>query len=120
MEQILNLTQHLATPEQIAQGVIEPEDKAEVQHHLTFDCIPDKDVIIFKATMLSGIARKSGAKKAMIGGAPYLMSTLEAFLKADGITPVYAYSERKSQEQHMPDGTVRKVNVFEHIGFIEA
>ena len=33
---ILNLTQHVATPEQMADGVVEPKNKARVQELLTF------------------------------------------------------------------------------------
>lgn len=34
-----------------------------------------------------------------------------------GKRSVYAYSERVSEESLQPDGTVKKVNVFKHLGF---
>lgn len=56
--------------------------------------------------------------RAMIGGAPYLMAPLEAELKKLGIEPVYAFSERVSEETVQADGTVVKTNVFKHVGFV--
>ena len=55
----------------------------------------------------------------MIGGAPYLMSALENALMAVGIKPLYSFSERVSMEETIADGTVRKTNVFRHVGFVE-
>jgi hypothetical protein len=39
-------------------------------------------------------------------------------LRAADITPLYAFSVRESVEQALADGSVRKVNVFRHAGFI--
>jgi hypothetical protein len=64
--------------------------------------------------------RKVGDLSAMIGGAPYLMSALEEALDTQGIGAVYAFSVRESTEQTAPDGSVRKVNVFRHAGFVPA
>lgn len=113
---ILNLTQHLGTPEQ---GVTEPEDKAEVQRLLTFESIPTRQELIERALKLTQIARLANADQAMIGGPPFFMSLLEKFLSAYGMTPLYAFSLRRSEEEHLPDGTVRKVQVFKHIGFVK-
>ena len=55
---------------------------------------------------------------AMIGGAPWMMSALEGALLDAGVQPVYAFSVRESVEQVQPDGSVRKVNVFRHVGFV--
>jgi hypothetical protein len=55
----------------------------------------------------------------MIGGAPYLMGALEKALRECGFTPVYAFSKRESIDQPQPDGSVRKVAVFRHLGFVE-
>jgi len=46
------------------------------------------------------------------------MSSLEKALKAKGITPVYSYSKRISEEKEV-SGKVVKTNVFKHIDFIE-
>lgn len=55
----------------------------------------------------------------MIGGAPYLMGTLEKALKDKGITPLYSFSERVSIEVVREDETTQKTSVFQHKGFIE-
>lgn len=46
------------------------------------------------------------------------MSTLEKALQYTGITPVYAFSKRESKEEKLPDGSVKKINVFKHVGFV--
>ena len=56
----------------------------------------------------------------MIGGAPFFMSALERALLDVGITPLYAFSIRESVEKAAEDGTVTKINVFKHVGFVEA
>ena len=57
---------------------------------------------------------------AMIGGAPWMMAKLERALLEIGVPSVYAFSVRESAEQTQPDGSVRKVNVFRHAGFVDA
>lgn len=116
---ILNLTQHVATPDQLADGVYEPEEKEAIQKLLTFEELPGPFEIIGRATALAKLAVKNGAKTAMIGGAPFLTSVLQESLRAKGIRPVYAFSRRESVEQTMPDGSTRKVAVFRHLGFVE-
>lgn len=119
MEKIINLTQHVCSAEQAAERVVEPSNKGAVQTALTFVGMPTKEVISKRANALAEIAAKSGCKKAMIGGAPYLMGTLEKALKDKGITPLYSFSERVSIEVVREDGTTQKTSVFQHKGFIE-
>ena len=118
---ILNLTQHQATQEQLAEGVFEPlqEMKKTIQNLLTFDHLPTKEEIERTAQALAWLADATGAEAAMIGGAPFLMSALEERLNALNIQPLYAFSVRESVEQVQQDGSVRKVNVFRHLGFVE-
>lgn len=71
-----------------------------------------------RAKKLANIAAEAGAEAAMIGGAGYFMRPLEEALKEKGIQPLYSFSERKSVEKTNPDGTVTKVNVFEHVGWV--
>ena len=138
MNRILNLTQHTATPEQIAAGVVAGEisdaQQTEVRALLTFDTLPTPVEVRRRAERLaqiaasaftivdyggdSGLCANESFKFAMIGGAPYLMAPLEVALRAHGITPVYAFSVRESVDQVQPDGSVRKVAVFRHAGFV--
>ena len=120
MEKIVNLTQHKAASEQVEAGVIEPADKQRVRGLLTFQELPNKEVIEERANELASIAESMGAKKALIGGAPYLMAPLEKALKEKGITPLYAFSKRVVIENTLPDGSVEKKATFRHEGFIEA
>ena len=119
---IVNLTQHPATKEQVAAGVFDLEGQAlaYVKANLTFNDLPTKEEIVIRADRIADIAADHRADAAMIGGAPYLMAPLEAALIARGIAPLYAFSERVSEEEALADGTVRKVNVFRHVGFVEA
>jgi len=115
---ILNLTQHEATPDQIAAGVVEPADKAAVQAALTFDTLPHPGQVHTRAETLAQFARMSGCRSAMIGGAPFLMAELDKCLLSWGVRPLYAFSVRVSTEQIQPDGSVRKVATFQHAGFV--
>jgi len=124
---ILNLTQHAATAEQIAAGVCDggAEFQDLVKSALNFTSLPTRADIEARAETLATLAWVfigcgSVQKVAMIGGAPYLMGALECALIARGITPVYAFSQRESVEEVQPDGSVRKVNVFRHAGFVPA
>ena len=53
---ILNLTQHVATPDQIAAGVVEPTAKKVVQELLTFASPPTATEIHDRAAKLAALA----------------------------------------------------------------
>ena len=129
---ILNLTQHVTTDEQTAQLVVEPRmTKEEIRKLLTFEEIPSKEEIESRATKLAEIAVSEASMYAgdtdneiwitrvMLGGAPYLMGALEKAIRECGFTPVYAFSKRESEEIPQPDGSVKKIAVFKHVGFVE-
>ena len=121
MTQILNLTQHDATPDQIAAGVVEPADKAEIRKVITFDDLPSREHLLATADLLAGLAERMEMSAAMIGGAPFFMGPLERALRARGIVPLYAFSKREASiYTHRPDGSVGKTQVFRHVGFVEA
>ena len=127
---IINLTQHPATPEQIEAGVVDMrgDELAALRDALTFSEIPDGDELETRAGYIASLAVNNGLGgdydddpmpvAAMVGGAPYLMAPLERALSALYIRPVYAFSVRESVEQVEADGSVRKVNVFRHMGFV--
>ena len=129
---ILNLTQHNTTDEQAAQLVVAPRmTKVKIQKLLTFEEIPTREEIEARAKELARIATSEASMYAgdtdnriwitrvMIGGAPYLMGALERALRECGFTPVYAFSRRESEEIPQPDGSVKKIQVFRHAGFVE-
>lgn len=119
---ILNLTQHPATEEQIAAGVIDlsPDDRALLARALTFDEAPDEATLVARAQSIALMAagHSSGARSVMIGGAPYFMRPLEQALWAENIRPLYAFSVRESIEHVRPSGAVEKIAVFRHTGFV--
>ena len=120
MEKIMNLTQHIPTPEQKQSGVVNiPERHKEIKTLLTFEEIPNKNEMEDRAIRLTKIVAEEGYQKALIGGAPYFMSILEKTLKEHGIQPVYSFSKRIVEEQQDENGNVVKKVVFKHIGFIE-
>lgn len=115
---IVNLTQHNATAEQIAEGVFEPDCKQAVKDLLTFNDIPTEGELEARAKMLVYFAQEQAADAAMIGGAPYLMHPLEVKLKEAGIQPLYSFTARESVESVDVDGNVIKTAVFRHKGFV--
>ena len=120
---IINLTQHPASPEQLAAGVVDLPDseRSTLTALLTVDTLPTRDEITRRCAdiaMLAALASESHPDGAMIGGAPWMMAALESALQAQGIAAMYAFSIRESVEQSQPDGSVRKVNVFRHAGFV--
>jgi len=129
---ILNLTQHPATPEQVEQGVVDLEGEylIALKRALTFDTLPSAKEVTERAEYIAELACHNGlgcddgddplATAALIGGAPYLMAPLERALWRIGVVPFYAFSQRESVEDTQPDGSVRKVAVFRHVGFVAA
>lgn len=124
---ILNLTQHAASAEQVDAGVVDlAEDKRqELIKLLTFDTLPSQEEIASRAQAIADLAALSGEEDtppeaAMIGGAPFLMASLENALVLNGIVPLYAFSRRESVEETQEDGSIRKTAVFRHLGFIDA
>lgn len=126
---ILNLTQHSATPEQIAAGVVDlsPAQRAILSAWLTFDTCPTGQDVADRAGLIAQAAADDSKSIgvvgtysfAMIGGAPFFMSALENALIERGITPLYAFSVRKSVETVQADGTVIKTAIFSHAGFVQ-
>jgi hypothetical protein len=146
---ILNLTQHQASAEQKAVGVVDlPEPfKSELVNILTFNELPSADevksraraisdlVVEFcmdnnspvrdevKAIMKNGELDKKEFRKLnlafMIGGALWLMKPLIEELEGIG-TPLFAFTKRVVEEKVLPDGSVEKKAVFKHEGFVPA
>jgi hypothetical protein len=113
MAGIMNLTQHAASPEQQAAGVIDLPDAARdlLVRLLTFEDLPKAADIEVRAAAIARLAtdlwREWEAGRApaqthlsrcvMIGGAPYLMSALERALALQGFKAIYAFSGGRAQ-----------------------
>ncbi len=127
---IINLTQHVATPEQRADDVVDlpAPQRARLQQLLTFEEPPTRNELDTRADEIAELACQNGLagedadsphpQFAMIGGAPFLMSALERALEMRAIEALYAFSRRESVEEQLPDGSVRKTQVFRHVGFV--
>ena len=124
MNTIINLTQHAAPADQIAVGVVDltgPE-RETLLNALDFLTMPSSEEIKRRAKVIADLAALSSGQtgSAMIGGAFWLMAPLAEELKARNIQPVFAFSVRETEEQTQADGSVRKVAVFRHAGWIPA
>ena len=109
---IKNLTQHPPTDAQV--GVTPVDPTAVVL--LNFTAPPSVEEINGRAVGLASLA--TGYASAMIGGAPYLMGPLCAALKSIGVQPLFSFTERKSVEKTLLDGSVVKTSVFAHVAWI--
>lgn len=125
---ILNLTQHQATPDQVAEGVVDlpPADRAELSILLTFDEPPTGETLDERADLVAELADRwfranrdqTTSRTAMIGGAPYFTGPLERALGRLSVRHVYAFSKRVCAEEPQPDGTVKKTFTFKHAGWV--
>lgn len=131
----INLTQHELTQEQKEDAYWVKfnsydgtNSTIEIKRLLTFESMPNMREIQERAEKIANIAEgiflqldPEGAlpHRALIGGAPYLMSALETKLKEKGIQPMYSFSQRESVETTKPDGSVVKTTIFKHMGYIE-
>ncbi len=118
---IINLTQHAATPEQISAGVTDlPEHiRSELIALLTFEELPTIAQICARAETICALIDAPVGTSIMIGGAPYLMKPLIESLQKRGYHAVFAFSKRISEEVAQADGSVKKVSMFKHAGFVE-
>ena len=121
----INCTQHCASAEQLAAGVVDmPEPaRSELIKLLTFEELPDSHEIHERASQICELVASTFAdvepKVLLLAGAPFLMSTLEIFATLRGWKPIYAFSKRVVIEELQADGSVKKTSVFKHEGFVE-
>ena len=118
MKKILNLTQHITTLEQQNDGVFEPKNKQSVISLLTFHSLPNEQIILERSNQLTEIVKDHHCDFVMIGGAPFLMSTLEKMLISKNIKPLYSFSERIVIEKTIGNET-QKTSIFKHVGWVE-
>lgn len=130
MTTILNLTQHDATPTQREAGVVDlpAEARARLTALLTVDDLPSEEDLHERSMAIFEIAEEwcaqrieagvaPGNFRAMVGGLPCLIRVLRHDLRARGIKPLEAFSRRVVMETTLPDGTVRKIADFVHVGW---
>lgn len=144
MANIINLTQHAATKEQLAAGVFDLEAGflSSLKKLLTFEELPSKEEIKKRASAIAVLAYSvaecpacgriggycgdncTGSRNwfkcgAMIGGAGYLLPALTEELKLFGFEVVQSFTKREVVETTSPSGEVIKTAVFRHVGFVD-
>lgn len=132
---ILNLTCHTATSGQIAAGVVEFTSHERFERLLSllkFDTAPSELLVKSRTMAIVALAmeeidfQSKGQEvgydewQVMLGGALWLMKPLTDGFMRSRVVPVFAFSERKSLETPLANGTVQKVVVFEHAGWVKA
>lgn len=160
---IINLTQHPATPDQIAAGVVDVTDRERLSRLLTVQVGGPDGFASMRPTVQADFlsrraweivanyvlpvvaevtrdylaafaqdgylpetqtdllnARTMPRGQAMIGGFAPLMAVLIQMLRESGCDPLYSLSDRVTVEETLPDGAVRKTQVFKHLGFYPA
>lgn len=124
---IINLTKHMATPPQVAEGVEDlPDNLRQVLLDiLNFDECPDNMELRSRALRVKGLladhlrsAEAIRGATVMIGGMPAFDTVLEAVLKESGVHVGYSFTKRQCAETALADGGVALLYVFKHEGFI--
>ena len=115
---IANLTQHTATPEQVAEGVADVPFAARLIKLLTFSSAPLPGEMRARAAEIVALTMDGGYDRVMLGGAPFFMPPLQEACLAAGLEVVYAFSIRESADQIQPDGSTRKISEFRHVDFV--
>lgn len=111
---IFNLTKHRSTWREQKMGVIEPtwRVKKDIIGLQSFPDLPDQESLEKRAHKLAGIAKLSGCKKALIGGASFFMSTLEMALCYHGIEPVFIWNLKNDNNEWQFGGFVESAFVM--------
>lgn len=125
---LVNCTKHMSSDVIIPDGysglnftIIDPSprDKERILELQDFNSgVPDFDDIKRRASAIAEIVARYGTKYAWVGGAGYLMSSLEAELKRRGINPVYSWSRRDYMEITDDKGIKRLEMYREHGGWV--
>lgn len=117
---ILNLTQHASTEDQLNAGVIDLQGdlKAALVAAITFPAVYSHDELVSRAKRVVGIVKDSqiDAQHVMIGGMPSFMPVLQNTLQEAGYRVGYACTDRVSVDVPDGNGGVRKTSVFKHVG----
>lgn len=97
---IINLTQYPTTVEMKKLGIVDLKESAykTLLRHLVFMECPDKARIKEAAKNIAALAYTASVmyhtNKALIGGDPFLMPSLEKALRKLGIQPVYLFDNK--------------------------
>lgn len=117
---IINLTQHAATEDQLVAGVVDLQGdlKAALVAAITFPPVYTHEELVHRAKRVVGIVKDAqiDSSHVMIGGMPSFMPVLQNVLQAAGYRVGYACTDRVSVDVPDGNGGVRKTSVFKHVG----
>lgn len=117
---IINLTQHNATEDQLNAGVIDLQGdlKAALVTAITFPAVYTHEDLVSRAKRVVGIVRDAqvDCQHVMIGGMPSFMPVLQNTLQEAGYRVGYACTDRVSVDVPDGNGGVKKTSVFKHVG----
>lgn len=118
---IVNFTLRAATPEQLAEGVIEvsDEDRLRIHELFKFQYVPDAYEVTVRARLLAQLAESYDAGYVLVDGPPFLMVALDIALRALNVYPLYALSKKEITKTIRPDGTVVEQSVTKPVGWVD-
>lgn len=124
---MISILAHQLTPEQKTALGKEPIHIREIDRdlaNLIADCPASRAMLFDMARRLVDHAMKDEDGIILAGsGSPAFTLSLGICLgsdrDADRIRLLFAHSERVSEDQIQPDGSVRKVSIFKHVKFFE-
>ena len=116
------MPQHTPAPEQGDFVRLTNEETARLRALMEFTELPSAHHEVRAAAEAVAEAvdhhRSSACRRVVIGGAPFLMCALQTALTERGWEVAYAFSVRESVDVPQTDGSVRKVAVFRHKGWV--
>jgi hypothetical protein len=117
---VINLTKYRATPDQIEAGVLDVTDSlfGQLRVALTFDKPPTPDEIIKRSQAIVDVAREADNVNVMIGGDLWMIPIIERLLYTNGFSVWYPLSKIVFKHVTKHDGTIEKMMVFHHEGFV--
>jgi hypothetical protein len=124
---MISILAHKLTPEQLTSLGRVPIHISELDRELAAliaDCPAARSMLFDMARRLVNHALKDEDGIILAGsGSPAFTACLGICLgadrDADRVRLLFAHSERISEDQLQPDGSVRKISIFKHVKFFE-
>ena len=122
---MISILAHKLTPEQVGELGEEPTHIREIDPKLAAliaDCPAQREMLFDMARTLCDLAMKREDHRILAGsGSPAFTASLGICLGLnagyDNVVLIFAHSERVSEDQPQPDGSVKKVSTFRHVKF---
>lgn len=123
---MISILAHKLTPEQLTSLGKEPIHIREIDRDLAnmiADCPASRSMLFDMARRLVDHAMKDDGIILAGSGSPAFTASLGICLgvniETERVRLLFAHSERISEDQLQPDGSVRKISIFKHVKFFE-